>query len=558
MSNSSLETPFEKTKIRVLIVAEGDITFALDSPEPDKATGFSLIELIDKSLNPSAMPWEELTIIKAHRSSVIPGRNIGADIPDFKFDAPPAEHPLDSFDQIWLFGYEEELVGIDSHPNPLFLSPTELSALADFMNKGGGVFATGDHETLGAALCGNLPRVRSMRKWLAKDNPPSKFGLTRFDTLREGIDQGFNKSDQSDTIPQEIRPLFRLNKTDDGSQPHDLLKNRDLAIMVLPDHMHEGECLIPTALNETLTLSNGNPYMEYPPERGRTEKLLPDIVAVSTSVGGSVLDEEQPSPPVPPRLFNIIVAYDGHRAGKAAETYEKDYVGRVVVDSSFHHFLDINLRGTGSNKKGLYDDNNNPTRDYLAIKQYYRNIVLWLLPPEKQASYYMNMLRTVRRLSPLIEEIRPIKDPTLEELLFAGRATYQAISERFSRADAIKCALVAASTLSDALRAAAEEFLDPWRPVHEATVDPALMFINSDMLLKLILGGAMLGIAVELPSQPIVTPAPLAAAVAAAPVPQPPLLQNLIADGLKKTGAVLDKVIPQPHKPLGDFLNALK
>ena len=33
------------------------------------------------------------------------------------------------------------------------------------MDGGGGLFATGDHGALGKALCGEVPRARSMRRW---------------------------------------------------------------------------------------------------------------------------------------------------------------------------------------------------------------------------------------------------------------------------------------------------------------------------------------------------------------------------------------------------------
>lgn len=530
-----------KTQVRVLVVADGLIGFS------SSANGFGLSKLIDDTLMKSAMPWEKLEVVKAHRQNIVTLEDPPPFIPNFKFDAPPQGFSLDSFDQIWLFGQAVE----SGTPISPVLLPTELGALADFMNKGGGVFATGDHDTLGAALCGHVPRVRSMRKWLStsQPTPPPRDGIFRTTTLREGNDEGFRDSDESDSVPQVIHPIFRLNMTDDGSQPHDLLKTRTAAITVLPDHMHEGECVIPDNLKEELKLNDGTPYMEYPPAHGDpTKRLAPDLVAMSTSAGGSVIESAGASPPVTPRLFRSIVAYDGHRAHKAAEIYEKDRVGRVVVDSSFHHFLDLNLNG-------IFANTANPTTDCLAIKQYFRNIVLWLLPPEKQESYYMNMLRLIRHLPPLVVEIRPIQDPTWVDLLFAGRMTYEAIIKRYSRADAVRCALVAAGTSSDKLRAAAEEFLDPWRTEPETELDPERMFINTDRLLQLLLGGAMLGIADELPNQPAAAPALLSAAAGDSP---PPTLRDHIAGGLKKTGAVLNRVIPQPGGPLGNFLNAFK
>src|SRR5258708_34238697 len=41
----------------------------------------------------------------------------------------------------------------------------EIAAIAAFMAAGGGVFATGDHDSIGSEMCGHIPRVRAMRSW---------------------------------------------------------------------------------------------------------------------------------------------------------------------------------------------------------------------------------------------------------------------------------------------------------------------------------------------------------------------------------------------------------
>ena len=324
-------------------------------------------------------------------------------------------------------------------------------------------------------------------------SPPSRDTETRLDTLREGFDQGFISSDQSDSIPQEIRPIFKLNGTRNGSLPHFILRKDGFAITVFPDHMHEGECIVPDDLTAELPLDDGTKFIEYPPARDDCERLSPEVVAISTSVGGFV-DQLEPAPPVIPRSFCILTAYDGHRARKANEQSKKDRVGRVVVDASFHHFVDTNLRGTESGsmrKMGFYDACGNPTKDYLAIKQYYRNLVLWLCPPEKQASYYLNMLLAVRYLSPLVEEIRFVSNPTWDDLVFAGSATHRAISEIFSPADALQCGIYAAAAVSDNLKTIMLTLFEPW----EATkpLPPASVLFNLDLILKARLGGRYVG-----------------------------------------------------------------
>lgn len=75
-------------------------------------------------------------------------------ITNFRFDNATHFAP-DMYDEAWLFGIETG-PGIDA---------TELRSISDFMNGGGGVFATGDHGALGKAMGGEIPRVRSMRLW---------------------------------------------------------------------------------------------------------------------------------------------------------------------------------------------------------------------------------------------------------------------------------------------------------------------------------------------------------------------------------------------------------
>ena len=90
----------------------------------------------------------------------------------FRFDDPSVD--LLSYDEIWLFGFE----GFDG-PNfpvgpgtgePGGVTDGELAAFTKFMQAGGGVFATGDHDGLGSALCGRIPRVRYMRKWYSQSD----------------------------------------------------------------------------------------------------------------------------------------------------------------------------------------------------------------------------------------------------------------------------------------------------------------------------------------------------------------------------------------------------
>jgi len=525
-ANSRLEEIFAegKTEIRILIVADGDVTFR------DK--DFGLTELIDNALLHDRMPWEEITVVRAYRL----GKDSGNSIPDFRFDKipdPPHDQPLSSYDQIWLFGHVGEKGA---------LSEAEIRELAKFMNNGGGVFATGDHEDLGAGLCGKVPRVQNMRKWLSVDSPPPRNTIFRVDSLREGHEPGFDVSDQSDDVPQEIRPVLRMKGTT-SSEPHELLSRSPFAITVFPDHMHEGECRIPSILTDVIRLDDKTEFKEYPPERGKgeDERLAPVVVAISTSASGFVTGDSQgPFKPVIPRCYNVIVAYNGHQASRASDKSEREGVGRVVVDSSFHHFVNINLKGfKGGSEHGP------------AIKQYHRNIDLWLRPPQKQVSYYMNMLLAARYVSPLIEEVRAGDQITQDSVMFVGTATHQAIADRFSSVDATRCAVVAAGMISEDFKLDLESLIDPWA-VSSTQADLSYLLFNTDILVKFLLGSAMLGIARNLPESSNKVSSELAKGEE-----REKQLRGFIAGGVREAAKLLPPIATRSIAVLNEFTTTL-
>jgi hypothetical protein len=307
-------------------------------------------------------------VTKAHRSDdplTAPGVHA-----NFRFDA----HDLSLYDQIWLLGYGSGQ-----------LDPAEQAAIAKFMNDGGGVFATGDHASLGSALAGDLPRVRSMRHWAS---PPPALGPDRIDTTRPDRNDVVVFENQSDDIPQTLR--LKWYQWSRGRYyrevyPHPLLCSRSGAITEFPDHMHEGEIVIPDSLDAHMTLP-GMSFDEYP-KGSDGERVSPEIVAWGRTTGradpevmhGIHIGDEEASNA---RWTGAIGTYDGHKAG----------VGRVVVHSTWHHFFDINLIGDNAANRPGFNDPRAPLwrkgftasaegQQILAqIDQYYRNIVRWLSP----------------------------------------------------------------------------------------------------------------------------------------------------------------------------------
>ena len=277
-------------RVRILMVTDSGGSFGTDS--------FGLKALIDALAVPPG-PWVRFEITTANRR-VDPTANIQ----NFRFDTAN----LADFDEIWLFGVERA--------GGLAPTPQELRVISQFMDGGGGVFATGDHEDLGVALSGAVPRVRSMRKWYWP-NPgpngepvaPPVAGPDRLDTLRSGPSAGFQFDDQSDDVPQSISPRMYPSWTFPWkslllAHPHPLLCGPRGIIRVLPDHPHEGECYVPADLIASFTF-DGYTIEEYPILTGGA-RLAPEVIATSTIVGGrSATDVKGP---VTPRTFGAIGA----------------------------------------------------------------------------------------------------------------------------------------------------------------------------------------------------------------------------------------------------------
>jgi hypothetical protein len=284
----------------------------------------------------------------------------------FTFDAPNVD--LSRYDVLWLFGFEGfDGPGIPVGPNS-FISATELAAITKFMDDGGGVFAAGDHDGLGSHMCGAIPRVRYMRKWFTTDDPTPQQppyaqvnwpggGPTRADTLVRGATDSttgtpaFFFDDQSDDIPQVLSPVLPT---------HPAVQGKSGVLQDFPDHMHEGEVWGPSPLD-----TNGNPnpvlsatavsdstlafapagFVEFPTIGGYQEcpfvlatcQVHPHVTNVGETAPGGCENNNFFSDisVCNAKTIGAICAYDGHQVG----------VGRVVTDSSFHHYLDLNLIG---------------------------------------------------------------------------------------------------------------------------------------------------------------------------------------------------------------------
>jgi hypothetical protein len=365
-----------RPKVRILVVTDGSGSF-------DETESFGLGMAIAELRN-DPWWWVRFEVVTAHRSS-----GAVADHTSFRFDTPPV--PLADFDQIWLFG----VLRAPAMP------PAEVAALRSFMDGGGGVFATGDHEDLGAALSGDLPRINAMRRWRSggpAGSPPPQSGPNRHDTTRVGDTAGYQFDDQSDNTPQRILPTryydpFRFSPFLQRWRPHPVLCGRNGLLDVLPDHMHEGECVAPTA-----SAVAADPALW--PGGVRPEVIARARVEEHTNTDGHGF--------VAGRTFGVLSAYDGHLAG----------VGRIVTDATWHHWFNINLIGFVRS-----------SAHYDKIRNYFWNVALWLAPEPKQDELFHASVYGLLWLQPFNELLVERRGPQLA-LGFSG---VDALNRRASR-----------------------------------------------------------------------------------------------------------------------------
>lgn len=357
---------FFRCRLSILIVTDASGSF-------DKIASFGLGHFLSvfardpaNSAIDNPASYVNFTVETAHRGGA------AADFTNFKFDA----HDLGQYDQIWLFGVARLSTA---------LSQPELRALTTFMDEGGGVFATGDHEDLGVDLCGSVPRVRCMRRWFFNTTdpfgspaaPPQTGGggalnhNTITDNPATGTNEKLGTSFQSDNYPQNIHPRYRRVFTGSIFRrrvfPHPILCGPNGVIKVLPDHMHEGKCDIYQDFGRTLTF-DGTSFVEFPNRTGSSVQQRPQVIADNINQ-------------IDNATFESISVYDGHATEKA---------GRVVCDATWHHFFNINLVGFEASRARVRAgtataEDIRSDADYVNIRAYFRNIAYWLSRRTDQA-----------------------------------------------------------------------------------------------------------------------------------------------------------------------------
>jgi hypothetical protein len=324
------------------------------------------------------------------------------------------------FDQIWFFGihqvnkknFDPRLGGGGPESE---LDQDEVDALRTWMDKGGGVLMTGDHANerptdalppdpkppcpyqngndnyagLGRALGRCVPRAGEMRDWdgppTAREEDSNNTQVTPFIRCNEPFPAQILF--QRDRVPQQlILPTFdEKGKPMRGGQPHPLFFYRDGCglIQFFPDHLHEGQVVIPNTSNQKLWLRNSAGFQPQP-----------RVVAYG-------LDKRSGN------RIDLLAAYDGSAVG----------VGRIVADSTWHHYFNINLSG--------FTQPTGPGSPIDQIGQFYGNLAVWLSPNVKRFEMAKAMFRWLGQDPQVLEELGPPQQANVADKLRAGAAALQ-------------------------------------------------------------------------------------------------------------------------------------
>ncbi|CAM2069511.1 hypothetical protein SCOR_29330 [Sulfidibacter corallicola] len=398
--------PSGRHRLRVLVVM--DAAFSLD----DDFLGLGTLR---QTLADNPECWVGFDVCWARR-----GQGLEPDAPGYTF----TDEHLAPFRVVLLFGY-------DSDPP---LDPLERGVLARWMQAGGGLFACGDHGRIGAALCGDLPRLRHMQRW--KDPLPNSFQTRNDSTVGEAtyfLDP-FSEMRQLDARPARLAVRrYRayhltcpLEEADIASKfafmkdlPHLVHPIFDdghpaCATPVLPDHAHEGE-VVPFDPKRHAPLLDGTYQHPGPDGDPTTIEEFPvgrrlrrpgwEVIAAAPNQAAPRLIDQTPHEAVRPREFGVVGVYNG--------ALTEIGVGRIAVDASFHHWVDGNLAGFAPHRgtRHLGDAAPADQGEVLArIRAYFRNLVTWLAPWSDQSAMAALMLWHARTHPALTEWIPDTDD----------------------------------------------------------------------------------------------------------------------------------------------------
>lgn len=280
---------------------------------------------------------------------------------------------LCQYDELWVLAFN------NARMCPFELDKDEVTALFEWMNKGGGLMVAGDHaagfcdtgnpKTFGVhgrSLGEPMKRAGQLRTWVGPPTACTDKPLPERDNYNtcEGDDPEELDLIESQSDPKPAK-LLKLRK------PHSLFiisETKGAKINLIerfPDHPHESQLL------ELTTLDN-----DWPPG-----SPLPVTAAKAR-------DKRFPAEQ---RDYPLVIAWPG-----------LGQYGRLVADSSFHHYLNVNLAGIPERDSNGFPVPNSALDQ---IGTFYRNLALWLLPRDKRNRMKLDVLYRLA-IDPDVFEVR--------------------------------------------------------------------------------------------------------------------------------------------------------
>jgi len=326
-------------KIRILFYTDAFIT---DAPDPDlKTWGLSELKNLIKYKTRGLVEFE-FNLVLRH----LPLRQL-----EPKF--------LCQYDEVWIFGV------LPWQGLPFELFDTEVQALKEWMDQGGGLFITGDHSipkdgceedhakflNLGRSLGRRIKRAKELRVW---QGPPTVCTDDNANTQDGNVsdldDPKLDKDDIAQTLVDFPDPPHRLFwwKVETGGKV--------IPVQKFPDHGHEGALAFPDLTGPDWPSGSPAPVVAA---KGRDKRF-----------------------PVKPVIYPLVLAYDGDPVN----------VGRIVADSSFHHYFNLNL---GRLVRRLANGYPEPDSDLDQIAQFFGNLALWLVPRKIRDKMKWEVLRRI-------------------------------------------------------------------------------------------------------------------------------------------------------------------
>ena len=321
-------------KINILVIADGTLSFSPDD-------NFSLSEMLNQvdnwNLDSEGIRYE-FAVTKWHEAE-LSSNNL--------LDFISKEY----ISQLWLFGGSRP-----TDPSSSVLSEAEHAGIKALMDNGElGVFATGDHENIGAHLCADIPRVRYLRFWHlhedSEQSAPHADGRHRAETHFPRLIQGGGSSDgeEYDAMPKAIwSPIAMLSNGGEANiDAHPLFFHPDFhRLSFLPDHMHEGrvrEAPSAFASDQERDLIS----IDFPPDS--------KTCIAGWTVRAGMGPRSKAAMPV---IHPVVSCFDHPK------------ISRVVTDSTFHHWTWVNIKQISEP----------PFQNYAwdHVRQYPRNIAAWL------------------------------------------------------------------------------------------------------------------------------------------------------------------------------------